>query len=240
MNRLLRQTIKKTLRNRGWGIVRVPRCEMTVHSVERFRAAAARAMESGEKIKLHFGAGPRVLKGWFNIDLEYCDDPRYVNGLGDKYPPDTRGGREAFYPFDVTTMPLPLPSGCVDVVFHEDFIEHLTQRDQFLFLAETRRVMKAGAVQRVNTPNLAHSMRVNSKFDEGFTGVFVHEWNHHGHLNVLTPPTLEEMARLVGYSQVIFTGRDGSRSPEIPPEFRPGPGPNDRGAEGNLFADLIK
>ena len=47
---------------------------------------------------------------------------------------------------------LPLPDNSVDAIFHEDFSEHLDQKEQILFLAEALRVLKHGLVHRINTP----------------------------------------------------------------------------------------
>ena len=165
---MIRQLVKKGLRKRGLSLVRTAPCEMGPESIERLRAAGARAGPEG--LKLHFGCGPRVLKGWLNIDLQWCDDPRYTDPYGDKYSADVRGTRDDFFAFDVTAMPLPLPDNSARVIFNEDFIEHLDQRQQVLFLAETLRVLKPGGVHRINTPDLLTSMRRHSDFSRGFAG----------------------------------------------------------------------
>jgi len=107
-----------------------------------------------------------------------------------------------------------------------------------LFLAETYRVLKPNCVHRINTPNLLASMRSHSNFGLGIQGVFREEWDRYFHKNVLTKHLLEEMNRMIGYRKVLFTEKNGSCSPLMPPEFRPA---SDRGeADGNIFADLIK
>ena len=120
----------------------------------------------------------------------------------------------------------------------KNFIEHLRKRDQIIFLAESLRVLKQGAIHRINTPNLITSMRDHTDFSRGYGGIYTDEWNKHGHLNVLTPKLLTELALMVGYSKVVFTGRDQSTSKLIPLEYRPDP--RSRSEEGNIFADLIK
>jgi hypothetical protein len=189
-------------------------------------------------LKLHFGCGPRILKGWINIDLSY--EPNYQNyNYGQiYYPSKIRGKRDDLYLFNILEVGLPLPDDCVDVVFHEDFIEHLDQKEQFLFLAETLRVMKKGAIHRVNTPNLLPSLEKGSEFSKGLNGVNTGEWSRWGHKNVLTPAMLKEMATIVGYSRIIFSKRDRSLSKLIPLEYRPASDRLRKG--GNIFADLIK
>ena len=187
-------------------------------------------------LKLHVGCGPRVLKGWVNIDLTYDTN---IGNMGDKwYPPLIRGDESDLLVMDVTEKPLPFPDGSVDIIFHEDFIEHLCQRDQIRFLAEALRVLKASGGHRVNTPSLLQ-VRRRSDFSKGFHGVCTNpEWDRWKHKNVLTQATLEEMALMVGYSRVVFNARDRSIFAEyLPLEFRPG---SDRQEDENLFADLVK
>lgn len=190
-------------------------------------------------LKLHFGCGPRILKGWINIDLSFEPYEDYLKYYTDKYYPESvRGTRSDLFIFDITMTSLPLPDNSVDLIFHEDFIEHLSQKNQVIFLSECYRVLKPGSIHRVNTPDLLVSMRNNSELTAGKMGVFQDEWDKNGHLNILTRATLQEMAFMVGYSQVVFGSRSCSVSPDIPLEYRPDP--HDRSENGNIFADLIK
>ena len=191
-------------------------------------------------VKLHFGCGPRVLKGWVNIDLAFEPFEEYLKGYTDKYyGPSVRGNQSDFIVWDITEQPLPLPNDSVDVVFHEDFLEHLSQRGQVVFLAEILRVLKPGGIHRVNTPDLISSMNERSDFALGFNGVYIQEWDKHNHLSVLTDSTLKELALMIGYSTVDFNGRDQSCAADLLPlEYRPGG--NSRPENGNIFADLIK
>lgn len=169
--------------------------------------------EGVKGIKLHFGCGPRVLKGWVNIDLAFEPYENYLKYYGDEfYAADVRGDEHDFYAIDITKERLPLPDNSVDVIFHEDFIEHLDQRSQMIFLAETYRVLKPGGVHRVNTPDLKTSMQEHSDFSLGGAGVYVDEWDRHAHKNVLTATILKEMATIVGYRAISFMSRNSSKS----------------------------
>lgn len=191
-------------------------------------------------LKLHFGCGPRVLKNWINIDLAFEPFEDYLQYYQHHFSEDIRGTISDFYAIDIITQGLSLPNNCVDYIFHEDFFEHLTQRDQFVFLAETFRVMKKGAVQRINTPNIFASMRDNSDFTKGKVGVYTQEWNHWHHYNVISPTILKEMASMVGFSEIVFNDKNGSIiKHELPLEYRPNF--EDRSAiDSNVFADLTK
>lgn len=190
-------------------------------------------------VKLHVGCGPRVLKGWVNIDIAYQPYGNHLKYFTDKhYSKEIRGDKNDFLPIDIPEYGLPFPDNSVDVIFHEDFLEHIPQRDQIAFLSESLRVLKKGGIHRVNTPNLTASMRDHSDFSKGMHGVYFAEWDKHKHINVLTPFSLKEMALMVGYSEVIFNERDASVSKLVPSEYRPaGDRPE---SDGNIFADLIK
>lgn len=190
-------------------------------------------------VKVQIGCGPRILKEWINIDLKYEPYGNYLKFYTEKfYPPEIRGSLYDFFPLDVISGGIPLPDESVDVIFHEDFIEHLNQREQIVFLSEALRILKKGGIHRINSPNLLISMVLNSKFNKGIDGVYIAEWKDNGHKNVLTPACLKELAELIGYTEVIFNGRDNSVSRLVPLEYRPDP--NDRPENGNIFADLIK
>ena len=204
------------------------------HEFERLRIAA----KEMNTIKLHFGCGPRILKDWINIDLFFEPCEHYLSSYGEKfYPVPVRGDRCELYAIDTIKTGLPLMDNSVDVVFHEDFIEHLDQKEQFVFLTEVYRVMKPGAIHRINTPDLIESMKRNSNFSKGKNGVFIKEWDDYGHKNILTQESLTQMASLIGYKKIVFNGRDRSSAVGLPLEYRPG---KDRAEDGNIFADLIK
>lgn len=173
---------------------------------------------------LHIGCGSRVLENWVNIDLSIAHTQK------EAWP-------ENFFAFNMFETGLPLPDNSVDGIFHEDFMEHLDQKEQVLFLAETLRVLKPGSIHRVNTPDLSESMKIHSDFKSGKSGVYVDEWDDWGHKNILTKDYLKEIALLIGYREVVFNSRNESLSKKIPKELRPG---DDRAEGGNIFADLIK
>ncbi|MFD2145609.1 class I SAM-dependent methyltransferase [Mucilaginibacter antarcticus] len=221
----------------GYKLSKLPVNLTNKADVERLKIKA----QSGEAIKLHFGCGPRILKGWVNIDLSYAHYGPYMQYYTDKhYPEAIRGDRSDLYVIDILSDGLPLPDNSVDLIFHEDFFEHLTQKEQIVFLAETRRVMKNGSVHRINTPNLAASMRDNSNFEKGKAGVHIGEWESWDHYSVISPAILTDMANIVGYSSILFNSKDKSSvADQLPLEYRPNE--NDRaGDDSNVFADVIK
>jgi len=188
-------------------------------------------------IRLHIGCGPRILKSWINIDLSLEPYKKYEKKGIQYFPEEEKGNVDDFYAMNILETGLPLPDNSVDAIFHEDFIEHIDQKEQVIFLAETLRVLKVGSVHRINTPDLLKSMGTHSDFSKGKAGVYVGEWDKWTHQNILTKNYLKEIAFMIGYRDVVFSTRNKSVSNIIPTEFKPGA---DRAEDGNLFVDLIK
>lgn len=246
----MKRFIKNALQKFGYEIQKLPPLKTTSDKTTSEIGAkpTSSIVEVLEKIKigpyakLHFGCGPRILRGWINIDFRYYEsslEEALIYYKEKYYPPEIRGDNTDFYAMDVTTSPWPFEDNSIDVIFHEDFIEHLNQRDQFCFLAESYRVLKPGAIHRISTPDLAYWLRQNTDFSQGMKAVPVDwVWDQWHHFNVLSPAVLEDMAKIIGYSKVIFTARDKSSSPLIPLEYRPAP--ENVPDEANLFADLVK
>lgn len=242
----MKRVIRKVLGKLGYEVRRLtvdapPQTTVLVKQTLSVSELLSRIQRSSH-VKLHFGCGPRILKDWINIDLAYIDNGNddYLEFYTDKYYPlELRGDHKDYFAMNAVEAPWPFPNDSVDVIFHEDFIEHLNQRDQFCFLAESYRVLKPGAIHRVNTPNVAYWMRQNNDFSKGMKTVPVDWiWNQWHHFNVLSPVVLEEMAKIIGYSRVIFTARDKSNSTLIPLEYRPDA--SYAPEEANLYADLVK
>jgi len=193
--------------------------------VARFCARVTQLNSAGEPVKIYCGSGSDPRPGFLNLDIIACA-PEYSIKCPDDY-----------FIFPFADMSWGLPNGSVDYIFDEDFIEHISQIQQIQYLAETRRVLKDGCVHRVNTPNLIPAMKLNSDFPAGFSGVYQGELVH-GHIALFSREGLEEMARLVGYSDVIFNGKSEGISPHAVPDMRPLGDRDD--VEGNLYADLLK
>ena len=235
----IKKIIKKIINSIGYNISKIDKTSIIFDkNADFFIKKLLMDYKKNNLVKIHFGCGPRIIKGWINIDLSFEPYENYLKYYTDKYYPEKiRGDKNDFYAIDITKKGLPLPDNSVDIIFHEDFLEHINQKDQIIFLSETLRILKKGGIHRVNTPNLLTSMKDHSDFTKGYNGVYIYEWDKHKDLNVLTPDMLKEMAITVGYSKIFFNTRNKSLSNEIPLEYRPA---DDRTEDGNIFADLIK
>jgi predicted SAM-dependent methyltransferase len=198
---------------------------------EELRGFSARVQaltEAGEPVKIQVGFGWTPALGFINLDIRSLLEAN-----------DNRlAAADVFY-FPYADMPWPLPANCVDYIFHEDFIEHISQKQQVCFLAETLRVLKDGGWHRVSTPCLSASMKRHSHFEDGMEGVYTGEWDNWEHISLFTRHSLEELARMIGYRDVVFTQKNQSVCQHARRnEVRPGA---DRDQIfGNIFADLLK
>ncbi len=192
----------------------------------RFAARVAALAATGDPVKVYCGAGNAPRPGFLNIDIT-----EFAPEFGAEH-------RDEYFIFPFADMAWGIPDDSVDYVFHEDFLEHITQLQQVQFLAETWRVLRRGGWHRVNTPNLLWSMRKHSDFSKGFSGVYTGERDIWGHVCLMTPGALEDMAKLVGYRRVVFNGKGRGLSPLAAPDLRPD---YDRDqVDGNVIADLEK
>jgi hypothetical protein len=191
----------------------------------RFAATVAKLVAEGEPVKIFAGCGPAPRPGFLNLDIVVMAPGFAVTNY------------DEFFIFPYADEGWAIPDDCVDYIFHEDFIEHISQLQQIQFLAEAWRVLKPGAYHRVNTPSLIASMRRHSNFKAGMAGVYTGELQW-GHVCIFTHASLKEMAEMIGYREVIFTTRHHGVSPLAEHDHRPLSDRDD--IVGNIYADLQK
>lgn len=102
----------------------------TLHHIEsRLQTLEA----SRSPVMLNLGCGVRFCDSWLNLDGN-------SNGTS-VLQWDLRNG-------------IPLPDGCVDVIYHSHLLEHLDCEDASNFMGECSRVLRAGGTIRVVVPDL--------------------------------------------------------------------------------------
>lgn len=92
--------------------------------------------------KLHLGAGPHIIDGWFNTDVE----------------PKGKG----VYFLDVSKR-FPVQAHTFDYIFTEHLIEHFTYKDGLRILKECYRVLKPGGTIRIATPDIDKVISLRTK-----------------------------------------------------------------------------
>jgi predicted SAM-dependent methyltransferase len=83
---------------------------------------------------LHIGCGDTYFAGWINID----NDSSKADLLND------------------VSISLPFKNDCVDYIYSEHFVEHITVEQAIHFFKESHRVLRPNGVMRVATPNLRY------------------------------------------------------------------------------------
>ena len=101
---------------------------------ETFRARVLDLEDKEQAVRLHLGPGPAPREGFINVDKFKNSQTRE---FFERHPQDY-----IVYPF--AELPWPIADCSVDYIYHEDFIEHIPQKNQFLVLAEALRVSEAG------------------------------------------------------------------------------------------------
>ena len=93
--------------------------------------------------KLHLACGNRILPGWANIDLI---------------------GPHTVIKHNLTRR-FPISDGCIEYIFNEHFIEHVTREDARKILNQCFRVLRPGGVLRITTPDLRNLVDAYLKND---------------------------------------------------------------------------
>lgn len=91
---------------------------------------------SNEKIKLHIGCGTNYFEGWINIDNNSDNNIKKLDLNWD------------------LRNPLPFKANCVDFIYNEHFLEHLTVQDGLKALRDFKRVLKPNGILRIAMPDL--------------------------------------------------------------------------------------
>ena len=99
---------------------------------------------------VNLGCGSRCHPAWINIDIAPCGPGVIAHDL---------------------SQGIPLPDSSCDVVYHSHLVEHLRPEDALRFMKECYRVLRAGGILRVATPDLEHICRLYlEKLEGAFAG----------------------------------------------------------------------
>ncbi|MFA6995442.1 MAG: methyltransferase domain-containing protein [Patescibacteria group bacterium] len=138
--------------------------------------------------KIHYGAGLSLLKGWVNADFfVYWDD--------NNFPDQIKIDLSKRHPFADATF---------NFGYSQDFLEHLTQADQIIFLEEVFRTFKPGGVLRLSFPGLEGSLKKYFS-DKNYSGCVAGKraaFTDHLHFHL---PSFEELVficRYLGFSEI--------------------------------------
>lgn len=97
-------------------------------------------------MKLHLGCGHVKFSGWVNVDLDPSVRPDVVADLGGV---------------------LPFRDGVAECIHSEDFVDQLELDDAYVLLRDCHRLLRAGGVMRLLTPDLEKLLRLYCGGDAG-------------------------------------------------------------------------
>ena len=93
--------------------------------------------------KIHYGAGCNVFTDWINADF-------FIYNNNDNFPEQIKIDLTKRHPFSDNVF---------NFGYSQDFLEHLTQADQIIFLEEVFRTFKAGGVLRLSFHGLEGALK---------------------------------------------------------------------------------
>lgn len=143
-------------------------------------------------IKLHFGCGEKIHKGWINIDGYMLKGVDYVMDLKCR---------------------LPLADYSTCFIFTEHVLEHFGYADGLFILSEFYRILKIGGVVRIIVPDLDKYCAAYMKNDCDWFHVIKHEseckvfvlndiFLNHCHKFIYNYDVLEDTLRKAGFKNI--------------------------------------
>jgi hypothetical protein len=150
--------------------------------------------------RIQFGCGSNQLQGWHNFDRDH----------------------------DIT-QPLRCQDSCVDYVFAEHVLEHVTMQQAINFLRECYRILKPHGIVRIAVPSIERIFQYGNDADYI---AFCDKWAHpscrgtlrgpldaivysHGHQMIWSAGTLKPILYLVGFDQVRECRPGQSTDPQL-------------------------
>jgi len=183
----IKETIRQVVNRLGYDLTRIREVAQVNPPLGTFDGM----LEKNDIHKIHYGCGSRIFgEGWVNVDLPV--EPVAKDAV-------------SYLPVNLTQAH-PFKTDCFEFGFAEDFLEHLTQSQSIIFLAEAYRTLKPGGVLRLSFPGLKGVLRkhyLSSDYagaargqDEAYT-----LW---GHYHFYSEESLATVARHLGYSAIEF------------------------------------
>lgn len=113
---------------------------------------------------IQFGSMNRMYRSCLNLDISTATDGMITSAPGQMVQLEGRG----YYLQQDATRPLPIADAAFDWAYSEHFLEHLSLEQAAAWLREVRRVVRAGGVVRISTPDLKRYARAYVDGDDAF------------------------------------------------------------------------
>lgn len=143
-------------------------------------------VELGTIDKIHYGCGSNLLRGWINADIDLPLDNRFDYIMTD------------------LTKKHPFINDSFCYAFSEDFIEHLTQEEQLIFLYEVYRTLRKNGVVRFSFPGLEGVLNLHYFNSDYSTTVLARKeaFNKWQHKHFFSFDELKLVCEHIGFSKI--------------------------------------
>lgn len=137
---------------------------------------------------LNLGSGSNLIPGMLNVDI----DPRADSWVD-------------------LNRPLPFDNEVFDVIFSEEVLEHVGEREGASLLSECYRILKPGGIVHIATPDLDYfSSRISDGLDAAreMNAIFF----EHGHRFIYSSIALRSALNKAGFNEIEFYGYQDPRA----------------------------
>lgn len=194
----IKKSVKAVLRRLGYEISRIDHGRKSCDYVS-LREEYSRTLLRLDVRKAHYGCADHLFEdGWVNIDL------------------NPRDSTKLYMSADLVSRH-PFPSDHFCFSFAEDFLEHFTQDESIIFLAEAFRCLKMGGVLRLSFPGLRGVLQRHyrsSDYDGASIGM-EEAFTRWGHKHFYCEESLSIVAHHIGFSGVQFVEYGASAHEEL-------------------------
>jgi len=189
---MIKEIVKKSFNKLGYDISKVD------SDVDQKREL----IEISEIRKVNYGCGVALLNGWINVDIMPANNVK-------------RNG-SVYYQMDLTRKH-PFPDNSIEFAFAEDFIEHLSQADVVIFLAEIYRTLQKNGVLRLSSPGFFNVLTQHFSeisYDQG-KKMKAEAYTKHSHKHFFCFEELKQLCQHIGFSEIKSVEYGKSNYPEL-------------------------
>jgi predicted SAM-dependent methyltransferase len=189
---MIKEIVKKSFKKLGYDISKV----------DSDNDQKRELVEISEIRKVNYGCGAVLLNGWINVDIMPPNKIERNNNI--------------YYQMDLTKKH-PFPDNSIEFAFAEDFIEHLSQADTVIFLAEIYRTLQKNGVLRLSSPGFFNVLTQHFSeisYDQG-KKMKTEAYTKHSHKHFFCFEELKQLCQHIGFSDIKSVEYGKSNYPEL-------------------------
>jgi predicted SAM-dependent methyltransferase len=189
---MLKEIVKKSFKKLGYDISKA----------DSDNDQKRELIEISEIRKVNYGCGAVLLNGWINVDIMPANKIRRNGNI--------------YCQMDLTKKHL-FPDNSIEFAFAEDFIEHLSQADVVIFLAEIYRTLQKNGVLRLSSPGFFNVLTQHFSeisYDQG-KKMKAEAYTKHSHKHFFCFEELKQLCQHIGFSEIKSVEYGKSNYPEL-------------------------